>query len=86
MLHTTRFKRCPFLERYLRNTPVVGDAPAQVVGHVVVLCQLIKAEDGITAAQVTTILTNAFLLSDASNPNVVAAVIECLDDIELILR
>ena len=64
---------------------VVGDAPVQVVTYVMGLCQLIRAEDGITEAQITTILTNAFLLSGMSNPTAIAGVIECLEELELIL-
>ena len=71
------------LDRYLATTLVnVGNAPAQVVGHVAGLCDLINAQDGITVAQVTTILTNAFHRSD---PNAIVGVIECLEELELIL-
>ena len=56
------------LDRYIATTPVVvDDAPEQVVRGVQGLCDLINSEDGIPRVQITTILTNAFLLSGMLN-------------------
>ena len=66
------------LDRYLATTPVVvGDHQPQIVGYVGGLCNLIHADQGITVAQITNILTNAF---QTPAPNIIAAVIECLQD------
>ena len=66
------------LDRYLATTRVVvGDHDEQIVGYVGGLCNLIHADQGITVAHITNILTNAF---QTPAPNIIAAVIECLQD------
>jgi hypothetical protein len=66
------------LDHYLRTTPVVvGDHPPQIVGYVGGLCGLIHSDQGITRAQITNILMNAF---QTPAPDIISAVIQCLQD------
>jgi hypothetical protein len=72
------------LNAYLATTPVVvGDAPAQIVGNVAGLCALIDAEGGISEAQIRAILNAA--LPGGSAPPVIDRIVECLEDLGLIL-
>ena len=58
----------------------MDDASEQVVRGVQGLCDLINSEDGITRIQITTILTNAFLLSGMLNPVAIFGVMIVLND------